>query len=224
MSLAQRKPLSISVVSDHSDTMEINQLYHSNSSNTIVADMLHRGLLSGDFKLSDQDFRSTILALTKNIIMVNEDIHNAKRPSCPCPHNSPCNTFVGDKDINSDSSSLTNSVHILDVTDVNSDKAQELLSCHQVSRIGEGVEDVKFIENPITSMKKRSLSIDAMDNDKQNQKKKSILMFDSLPISILTTIDEVFSYLSHSNINVSPVLNTYKNSGELPKIGRNVYH
>jgi hypothetical protein len=201
MSLTQRKPLSFPDVSDQSETMEINQLYQSNNSNAIVADMLHRGLVSGDFKLADENFRCTILALTKNIIMVNEDIHNAKQSNCPYRPNLISNTFFGDKDFQSASSSLSmNSVHILDVTDDNSDKAQELSSHHQVSRIGDEVDDgVDVIEIPIPK-KKRSDGNDAIANDIQSRKKICLMMpVVSAPNSIFSTIDEVLSYVCYKN-------------------------
>ena len=99
--------------------------------------MLYRGLVSSDFKLSKEDFSSTLLALMKNVIMVNDDLYDTNKPSSSSPSLLPCNDFFGVQDFNSDSSLLSNSVHIvLDVTNDKIDKAQELLSPHQVSIIG----------------------------------------------------------------------------------------
>jgi hypothetical protein len=183
--------------------MQINQLNQSNSNNGIVADMLHRGLVTGDFKLASDDVRSTILALTKSIIMVNEDIHNAKQANLP--YSSPNFRSTGD----------------------NSGKAQELSSHHRVSRIGEGVVNESDVtKNPIPR-KRRSYANDASSaNDNQSRKKKSFTkLVDSLPDSILATTDEVFSYMHHgTNDAVSYFLHKYKDSGEYTNIGMIVYY
>jgi hypothetical protein len=195
--------------------MIINQLYRSNDNIGIIAEMLHRGIISGDFKLSDEVFRCTLLALTNNVIKVNDDIHDAtKKSSSPCCSLVPCNASVQCQDFVSDSSLLSNSVHILDVTDDNSDQAQELSSHRRVSRIGEIVNNTVIVENPVS--KKRALPNDllldyaAVPNDKN----KSVRTVEADSKAILVNISDVLSYLSHRNNDVSAFIKKYKDVGE----------
>jgi hypothetical protein len=199
-------------------TKEIkNQLYQCNDNNGLLADILHRGILSGDFKLSDDIVRSTILSLTNSTVLVNNDIHRITKYSNIANCMFPSNGIIGgvkDCNKNDDStSSLTNSVHIQDVTDDNSDKAQELSSHHRVSWIGEVVNEVVDITDSSNS-KKRSRNTTQSRIVRGKNKKKATNKSPQNDRSVLTSFDEVISYMSLNNQMVSSFITKYKNLGK----------
>jgi hypothetical protein len=224
MSLSFSKSNYIVKSSDDScDSIKLNQLYQSNSNNGIIADILHRGILSGDFRLSDADIRSTILALSKNIVLINDDIHELNTRSYKCAYNTipqplsclPGNAAIsGVQDCNSDSSSLTNSVHIQDVTDDTNDKAQEPSSYRQVSRIGENVDELDIIGS--RTFKKRVL-VNSTDTDKQSddiRKKKKTTLCDATISSLPSSLDEILSHFAFRNIDISTIFQKYDGCGK----------
>ena len=150
--------------------MEHNQLNQSNDNNRLIAEILHRGVTSGDLKLSDDDVRTTVLSFTRHIISLNKAMFHFNK-SNPPTNRYPCESLLlKHQQYIDDSSSLTNSVHIPDGIDDNSDKAQELSSHHRVSGIGEAVNDGAFIST--SSSRKRPVYMIDKDNESMQCKTK----------------------------------------------------
>jgi hypothetical protein len=168
--------------------MEHTPLFRSNDNNGLIAEILHRGVISGILDLSDDDVRSTVLSLTRNIILVNNEILQFNKRTVP-PSLYPCDPLlINDKHSTDDSSSLTPSVHIPDGINDNSDKAQELSSHHRVSGIGEVVDDE-------ASSRKRSLSV--LGKTKKLKKCKKTNKIDlSAPNNSLSSIHDISMYIS----------------------------
>jgi hypothetical protein len=194
MSLSlKKKPQDIPFMDKTTESIKINQLCQTNQNIGFVADILHRGYVAGEVNLSNNEFRSTVLALSRSIVSVHEDLSTCLGAGGTNnqSHLSSHNDSIELQDVNSATSSLTNSVHISDVTEEeDSGKAQELSSPPRVSGIGESVSDDM---SQRMSRKRALLTDESCDTDKRTPSKKNVPY----------TAENVMSSINHLSYYIS---------------------
>lgn len=187
MSLSlKKKPQVIPPMDNTTESIKINQLCQTNQNIGFVADILHRGYVAGEVNLSNNEFQSTVLALSRSTVSVHEDLSNCLGAGGTNnqAYYSSRNVSMELQDINSATSSLTNSDHISDVTEEDSGKAQELSSPPCVSGIGESVSSDDSSQR--ISRKCTLLTDESSKTDETPSKK-------NLPV----TADKVMSSINH---------------------------
>jgi hypothetical protein len=195
LTLKKKSQDMIPPMDNNAQSIKINQLCQTNQNIGFVADILHRGYVAGEVNLSNDEFRSTILALSRSIVSVQEDLSNCLGTTGATNNTIQCssrNVSMDLQDVHSATSSLTNSDHISDVTEEDSGKAQELSSPPCVSGIGESVSGDDSSQR---MSRKRSLwTHESSERDETPSKKNSPHTADK--VAVMSSIDHVSSYIS----------------------------
>jgi hypothetical protein len=216
MSISSRKSFEGSVIIPNDDEPKQSIfLTQTNSINLFLAEVLHRGVISGEINFSNVQTSSLIEAINKNSCIISHIYGNNLIKSA---NNEKANTTSTSYEVGV-RSSVPSSVHILDVT-VDDGKAHELSACHRVSGIAENCNDdpsTFLSENgsiSTISCRKRPPISEHHSNKKNAFNNRDTLCHDSLQLS---TIERISSYVSEPD-NLPPAvvmsrLIDYKNAG-----------